>query len=91
MAKPPRHWVQAVDYPQPPLVSAGLRQTVTVGPPVAFAGAFTDLNPADTHTVSWDFGDGSRASGVLTPRHTYTQAGTYRATLTVAENTGFTG
>ena len=40
----------------------------------------------DTLTYAWDFGDGSRGSGV-TATHVYRAAGTYDVTLTVSDGT----
>ncbi|HSJ57738.1 MAG TPA: PKD domain-containing protein, partial [Anaerolineae bacterium] len=40
---------------------------------------------------TWDFGDGSPASGEANPVHTYLAAGTYQATLTVTDESGATG
>jgi PKD repeat protein len=55
------------------------------GSPVAFAGtAFVGYKP----TFSWDFGDGTTASGSLTPSHTYLDNGTYLVTLNAANSTG---
>jgi len=56
---------------------------------VAFSG--TDSTDADGTLVSyaWNFGDGQQATGA-TVSHTYTQAGTFTATLTVKENHGAT-
>ena len=42
-------------------------------------------------TYSWDFGDGSPVSTEPNPTHTYNAVGTYRATLTVTDDTGKTG
>jgi hypothetical protein len=59
--------------------SSGVRQQS-----LAFNASFTDPGMADTHTVTWDFGDGtiialhpSTDPGALTPTHTYTSAGTF--------------
>jgi PKD repeat protein len=41
-----------------PIVDAGLDQTVARGQAAAFNGLFTDPGIADTHTISWNFGDG---------------------------------
>jgi PKD repeat protein len=41
----------------------------------------------DTHTVQWDFGDGSApVSGTLTPTHTFAAAGSYTVRLTVTDD-----
>ncbi len=38
------------------------------------------------YSYSWNFGDGSAASTVQSPSHTYSNAGTYPATLTVTDS-----
>lgn len=81
---------QASDYPQPPDAQIAMNDTAVVGQPITFAGTFTDGNPNDTHTIVWDFGDGTTADGTLTPTHTYVQPGVYTATLTVTDSAGFT-
>lgn len=43
----------------------------------------------DVASHSWDFGDGTVASGA-TAQHTYTEAGTYTVTLTVTDDKGDT-
>jgi PKD repeat protein/uncharacterized membrane protein len=73
-----------------PEVQAGADQMVLAGSPVIFNGAFTDPDPDDTHTITWDFGDGAVASGTLTPTHVYGQAGMYHVTLTVTDQHGAT-
>jgi PKD repeat protein len=75
--------------PQPPDVQAGPDTTAVRGQPVDFSGSFTDLNPSDTHTINWTFGDDGTANGTLTPSHTYAAAGVYTATLTVVDSSGF--
>jgi PKD repeat protein len=75
----------------PPSVNAG--PDVTVGPneDVRFHGSFSDPGILDTHTLSWDFGDGSAASDTLEPVHRYTAFGVYTVTLTVTDNHGGVG
>jgi cytochrome c len=46
--------------------------------------------PPGTLSYEWDFGDGAHATGNPTT-HTYTAAGEYTATLTVADSTGQRG
>jgi len=38
--------------------------------------------------VKWDFGDGSPPSSDVNPTHTYDKAGTFRASVEVADGTG---
>ncbi len=52
-----------------------------------FTGSFTDPSILDTHTIEWDFGDGtSIVTGTLTPTHAYLDAGEYIVTLTVTDD-----
>jgi PKD repeat protein len=70
-----------------PAVTAMADNTiVTLGAPVNFTGAFTDVGTLDTHTIEWDFGDGNSASGTLMPTHTYTATGVYVVNLTVTDD-----
>lgn len=78
------------DVPTPPDVGAGLNLESRAGSPVVFNGRVKDINPSDTHTVRWDFGDGDFAIGTLTPRHSYLLPGRYIVTLSVTDSTGFT-
>ena len=39
-------------------------------------------------TIKWDFGDGSAASSDVNPTHTYAKAGTFRASVEVADSSG---
>jgi hypothetical protein len=70
-----------------PTVEAGPDRTTNEGIPVTLSGSLTNAD-ADTHTILWDFGDGSNASGTLTPTHTYADNGVYTVTLTVRDNAG---
>src|SRR5262249_35216228 len=65
------------------------------GAPIAFAAAFSDPGTADTHQVSWDFGDGTvidlhptTDAGALAPTHTYAANGSYVVTVTVRDDDG---
>lgn len=61
---------------------------------------FTDVGVLDTHTASWDWGDGNttngtvteaNGSGSVTGTHTYTAQGVYTVTLTVTDKDGWAG
>ena len=69
----------------PPTASFIATPTAGYAPLLVSFNAGTSSDPdGDVLTYSWDFGDGSSASG-LTAAHTYTQTGTYDAELTVSD------
>lgn len=74
-----------------PTVDISVYQSVDLGNNVSFDGIIVDLGTNDTHTVEWDFGDGSTALGVLTPTHVYGADGVYNVTLTVEDDDGAVG
>jgi PKD repeat protein len=79
-------------YNVAPAVDAGVDQTVDEGSPVTFAGSFTDPGTLDTHSVTWNFGDGTEpAVDTLAPTHTYADNGVYTVTLTVVDDDGAEG
>ena len=62
------------------------------GDTLQFSGSFTDPGVPDTHTIVWDFGDGTpAAAGTLAPDHAYAASGEYTATLTVTDKDGDAG
>lgn len=61
---------------------------------VTFTGSFTDADATDTHTVSWDFGDGNiiaahptTDAGALNVSHAFTATGVYTVTMTISDGT----
>src|SRR5439155_9301502 len=72
-----------------PSPSPGVR-----GQALTFSGSFTDPGTLDTHTVTWNFGDGTgdTAPAAATPgapvaaNHVFAAAGTYTVTLTVRDD-----
>jgi PKD repeat protein len=72
----------------PPVVDAGPDRTASEGASVLMNGSFTDPGALDTHVVEWSFGDGSTASGTLTPVHIWADDGVYTVTLTVTDDDG---
>lgn len=78
-------------YNRPPIAEAGPDQSVNEGDTVTFSGSFIDADLDDTHTISWDFGDGSTDSGTLTPTHVYANSGVYTVTLTITDSGGGVG
>ena len=72
-----------------PVVDAGVNLTVNGGETCSFSGSFTDAGTLDTHTYSWDFGDGSAfVTDTLSPSHVYIDSGDYTVILTVTDNNG---
>ena len=74
-----------------PTAYAGHNQRVLAGDRVYFSGEYSDAGIKDTHSVSWDFGDGTTAAGELSPAHVYNTSGVYTVTLTVTDGSGESG
>jgi PKD repeat protein len=78
-------------YNVAPAVYAGPDQTVEVFNTIPFSGTFSDPGVLDTHTIDWDFGDGTGTTGSLTPTHIYNMVGNYTVTLKVTDKDGGVG
>jgi hypothetical protein len=71
-----------------PVANAGQDRTVTAGAPVTL-DADSSTDNSGIASYSWDFGDGTTGTG-RTVTHTYTDSGTYTATLSVQDAAGNT-
>ncbi|MFW6119022.1 MAG: PKD domain-containing protein [Planctomycetota bacterium] len=75
---------------QPPTASVTATPTSGTAPmEVSFDGSGSADNDGSIASYAWDFGDGSTATGA-TVVHTYSDAGSYSATLTVTDDDGAT-
>ncbi|MET8091276.1 PKD domain-containing protein [Micromonospora sp. NPDC005220] len=86
----------------PPTVDAGPDLTVDEGEVVTLVGRFTDVEYADTHETTWNFGDAQptepgtvvetntppRAEGTSTVQHAWCDNGVYQVTLRVRDQNG---
>lgn len=72
---------------------------LTVQESLTFSGSFSDPGALDSHTATWNFGDGATSttsygpggSAELSAAHSYSAAGTYTVTLTVVDDDGGVG
>jgi PKD repeat protein len=78
--------ITVTNAPQP--VSAGFSASPTSGP-APLTVQFTDQSSGPVVSGSWNFGDDS-TSATTNPSHTYNNAGTFTATLTVTGSAGQT-
>jgi len=70
-----------------PLVFAGFNQRVVAGDDVILSGQFIDPGINDSHSISWDFGDGTKYTGGLNTFHRFdTTKEEYTITLTVSDD-----
>jgi PKD repeat protein len=58
--------------------------------PITFNSPFTDKNILSTHTIRWDFGDGTTVENKLAPEHVYRQVGSYIVSLEITDEKGST-
>ena len=76
---------------QLPIAEANGPYSANVGVTVKLSSAGSNDPDGTVVGYSWDFGDGSNLSAATNPRHKYTSAGTFTATLTVMDSDGATG
>ncbi|MBI5122304.1 carboxypeptidase regulatory-like domain-containing protein [Candidatus Roizmanbacteria bacterium] len=85
-----------------PIVSTIIINTtpVQINNPINASATFTDQGILDTHTATWNWGDGSttngtvlelNGSGSVSDNHTYTTTGVYLVTLTITDKDGGKG
>jgi hypothetical protein len=72
-----------------PVASAGPNQTVNEGATVPFDGSGSSDADGDPLTFTWDFDDGSGATG-RKPTHVFADNGTYTVTLSVSDGANVT-
>lgn len=80
-------------------VTASAPLVVTAQGNLTLSGTFSDPGVLDTHSVTWNFGDGHTAASSFGPggfagfttTHAYAAAGSYTATLTVTDDDGGVG
>ncbi len=66
---------------------------VVVNTAIGASASFTDPGSNDTHSATWEWGDGSTSAGAVNAgtasgSHTYTAAGVYTVKLTVTDDDG---
>ena len=81
--------LEYVEGNRAPLAEIGADKQVGATPlAVRFNSSNSIDYDGDALTYAWDFGDGSPASDQPSPQHTYTEAGTYKVSLTVTDSEG---
>jgi len=83
----PQIHIGFVDAAGPAISGLSVPQSATVGDTLAFSASPADRFSALGNTT-WDFGDGTEATGTDTT-HSYDTAGTYTLTVTSSDSLGF--
>ena len=94
-------WVSFTGANVPPTGTiTGVTPTLVMVPQelLTFSGSFGDPGLLDSHTATWNFGDGATSTTTIQPGdpttfsapHAYAKAGTYYAELTVTDDDGGT-
>jgi probable HAF family extracellular repeat protein len=83
---------------EPPVVGAiAMSGEIDINQPLTFSANFSDVDLAQTHTATWDWGDGNQEAGTVTESngrgtvtgtHSYLAQGLYTVTLTVIDSGG---
>jgi hypothetical protein len=72
---------------QDPIPDPGGPYSGSVGTALTFDGSLSSDSNHDRLALTWDFGDGTTATGTA-PTHTYSTAGTHTVTLTASDGRG---
>ena len=78
-----------IENADPVLDSVSGSTTVDEGSTEAFTASYSDVEPADTHTVSWDWDDGDTDTGDSVS-HAWADDGSFDVTVTVTDDDGGT-
>ena len=85
--------IVGLDLNAPPIVGAitAVPNPALVNGTINFSADFTDADAGDTHTATWEWGDGTSSAGTIsggtvTGSHAYSAVGTYTVTLTVTDS-----
>jgi PKD repeat protein len=78
-----------VDNVAPSVTLFSPTNTINQGEALNLSVNYTDPGINDTHTITWNFGDGSNpVTGVSNPSHIFTKAGSNNVSVTVTDNDG---
>ena len=75
-------WIQGAT----PLTATATVTPTTGNAPLSTSFTGSASGGTSPYSYGWNFGDGSAASALQSPAHTYNAAGTYNATLTVTDS-----
>lgn len=75
----------------PPVIDAGPDKVGILGQPITFSAFIFDPGAPDTHTVTWDFGDGSPTASGTEISHTFKEAGEFTVTVIAEDDDGGVG
>jgi PKD repeat protein len=71
------------------VVDKSVNTNINQGEAITFSANYSDAGINDTHTITWNFGDGSNpVNSINNPSHQFTKAGTHNVTVTVTDNDG---
>ncbi len=80
--------LQVTNINRAPTANAGGPYEVEIGNPISFDGSLSSDPDGDPLTYVWDFGDGSPEATGMQVSYTYSEGGTYSATLAVDDGQG---